>query len=88
MIFKRTKQENSYFNFDQGKGNISITKGSEIERQILMIDLTEKDLQIINAIQPFVIEKIDLIADRFYKNLEKEPSLLKIINSTFAHRNI
>lgn len=80
MIFKRTKQENSYFNFDQGKGNISITKGSEIERQILMIDLTEKDLQIINAIQPFVIEKIDLIADRFYKNLEKEPSLLKIIN--------
>lgn len=45
-----------------------------------MIDLTEKDLQIINAIQPFVIEKIDLIADRFYKNLEKEPSLLKIIN--------
>ncbi|MED0703161.1 globin-coupled sensor protein [Aeribacillus composti] len=80
MIFKRTKQENSYFNFDQGKGNISITKGSEIERQILMIDLTEKDLQIINAIQPFVIEKIDLIADRFYKNLEKELSLLKIIN--------
>ncbi|MEK3644522.1 globin-coupled sensor protein [Aeribacillus sp. FSL M8-0235] len=80
MIFKRTKQENSYFNFDQGKGNISITKGSEIEKQILMIDLTEKDLQIINAIQPFVIEKIDLIADRFYKNLEKEPSLLKIIN--------
>ncbi|MED0714213.1 globin-coupled sensor protein [Aeribacillus composti] len=80
MIFKRTKQENSYFNFDHGKGNISITKGSEIERQILMIDLTEKDLQIINAIQPFVIEKIDLIADRFYKNLEKEPSLLKIIN--------
>jgi len=80
VIFKRTKQENSYFNFDQGKGNISITKGSEIERQILMIDLTEKDLQIINAIQPFVIEKIDLIADRFYKNLEKEPSLLKIIN--------
>jgi len=80
VIFKRTKQENSYFNFDQGKGNISITKGSEIEKQILMIDLTEKDLQIINAIQPFVIEKIDLIADRFYKNLEKEPSLLKIIN--------
>ncbi|MEK4223411.1 globin-coupled sensor protein [Bacillus sp. FSL W8-0116] len=59
---------------------ISIAKGSEIEKQLIMIDLTEKDLYIIHAIQPFVIEKIDFIVDRFYKNLENEPSLLKIIN--------
>ena len=80
MIFKRTQQENSYFHFENGKGDISIAKGSEIEKQLIMIDLTEKDLYIIHAIQPFVIEKIDFIVDRFYKNLENEPSLLKIIN--------
>jgi heam-based aerotactic trancducer len=44
-----------------------------------MIDLTEKDLQFINALQPFVIEKIDDIVERYIKNLENEPSLLKII---------
>lgn len=80
MIFKRTQQENSYFHFENGKGDISIAKGSEIEKQLIMIDLTEKDLYIIHAIKPFVIEKIDFIVDRFYKNLENEPSLLKIIN--------
>jgi len=80
VIFKRTQQENSYFHFENGKGDISIAKGSEIEKQLIMIDLTEKDLYIIHAIQPFVIEKIDFIVDRFYKNLENEPSLLKIIN--------
>ncbi|MGG1290289.1 globin-coupled sensor protein [Bacillus smithii] len=80
MIFKRTEQENSYFHFENGKGDISIAKGSEIEKQLIMIDLTEKDLHIIHAIQPFVIEKIHFIVDRFYKNLENEPSLLRIIN--------
>jgi heme-based aerotactic transducer len=80
VIFKRTEQENSYFHFENGKGDISIAKGSEIEKQLIMIDLTEKDLYIIHAIQPFVIEKIDFIVDRFYKNLENEPSLLRIIN--------
>jgi len=80
VIFKRTQQENSHFHFENGKGDISIAKGSEIEKQLIMIDLTEKDLHIIHAIQPFVIEKIDFIVDRFYKNLENEPSLLRIIN--------
>ncbi|UOE74759.1 globin-coupled sensor protein [Parageobacillus thermoglucosidasius] len=80
MIFKRTKRENSNVNFENGRGDISITKGSEIEKQITMIGLTEKDLHIINAIQPFVIENINFIVDRFYKNLENELSLLKIIN--------
>jgi heam-based aerotactic trancducer len=80
VIFKRTKQENSHFNFENGKGEIRIPKGSDIEKQLKMIDLTEKDLQIINALQPFVIEKIDDIVDRYIKNLENEPSLLKIIH--------
>ncbi|RDE31156.1 globin-coupled sensor protein [Parageobacillus thermoglucosidasius] len=80
MLFKRTKRENSNVSFENGRGDISITKGSEIEKQITMIGLTEKDLHIINAIQPFVIENINFIVDRFYKNLENELSLLKIIN--------
>ncbi|MBS4179128.1 globin-coupled sensor protein [Lederbergia citrea] len=63
-----------------GKGELNIKSGSDVEKQLKMIELTVEDLQIINRIQPFVIEKIDYIVDRFYKNLENEPSLLMIIN--------
>ncbi|MBS4205788.1 globin-coupled sensor protein [Lederbergia citrea] len=63
-----------------GKGELNINSNSDVEKQLKMIELTVEDLQIINRIQPFVIEKIDYIVDRFYKNLENEPSLLMIIN--------
>jgi heam-based aerotactic trancducer len=45
-----------------------------------MIGLTKEDLRIIHNLQPFVHQQIDQIVDQFYKNLENEPSLLKIIN--------
>ncbi|MBU8881217.1 globin-coupled sensor protein [Bacillus sp. FJAT-29790] len=62
------------------KGELNIDRGSDVEKQLKMIGLSEEDLRLINNIQPFVIEKIDYIVDRFYKNLENEPSLLTIIN--------
>lgn len=45
-----------------------------------MIGLTKEDLRIIHNLQPFVNEQIDDIVNRFYENLENEPSLLDIIN--------
>lgn len=80
MIFKKPKQLRETFNLENAQGQIAVEMGSEIEKQIKMIDLSETDLKRINSIQPFVLENIDQIVDQFYKNLEIEPSLLGIIN--------
>ena len=59
---------------------IQIKKHSSVLTQIDMIHLTTKDLCIIRSLQDEVKEQIIKIVDNFYKNLEKEPSLMKIIN--------
>ncbi|WP_419882973.1 protoglobin domain-containing protein [Peribacillus sp. B-H-3] len=78
MIFKKAKQKQTAAR--QGKAELEITKGSSVEKQIRMIGLTEDDLRMINFLQPFAAEKLDFIVDRFYQNLEHEPSLLNTIN--------
>nr|WP_249306195.1 globin-coupled sensor protein [Lederbergia citrea] len=80
MIFDKFRKTTGKTEEAMGKGELNIKSGSDVEKQLKMIELTVEDLQIINRIQPFVIEKIDYIVDRFYKNLENEPSLLMIIN--------
>lgn len=79
MIFTKPKPKTIMVN--QENGTISINRNSEIEKQIQMIGLTNEDLMIIKSLQPFVLENIDHIVDKFYKNLEHENSLLKIINN-------
>lgn len=58
----------------------NIPKGIDAEHQVQMIGLTKEDLRIIHNLQPFVNEQIDDIVNRFYENLENEPSLLDLIN--------
>ncbi|MHA6260764.1 protoglobin domain-containing protein [Sporosarcina sp. CAU 1771] len=53
--------------------------GSDIEKQVKMIALTDEDLRIIHNLQPFVTEEIENIVDQFYENLTNEASLMKII---------
>src|SRR5690606_12639070 len=59
---------------------INVISGSDIEKQIQMISLTEQDLIVINSLQPLILANIEYIVGRFYKNLETESSLLHIIN--------
>ncbi|WP_223700520.1 globin-coupled sensor protein [Sutcliffiella deserti] len=59
---------------------IKFKPGSDIDRQLKMIGLTVGDLAIAKQIQPFVEKNLDTIVNQFYKNLENEPALLKIIN--------
>ncbi|GAA0292078.1 heme-based aerotactic transducer [Gracilibacillus halotolerans] len=80
MLFVKTKEKNDTFNIYNGVGKINIDRGSNIEKQIQMISLTEEDLKVINSIQPLILERIDYIVGRFYKNLETESSLVHIIN--------
>ncbi|RDI42180.1 globin-coupled sensor protein [Falsibacillus pallidus] len=80
MFFKKGNQGAAALHFESGRGDINVISESDVETQLKMIGLTSKDLQVINSLQPFVLKKIDYIVDRFYKNLENEPSLFKIIN--------
>lgn len=50
-----------------------------IQTQIQMIQLTVDDLAILRVMRPIVQDNIDYIVANFYDNLEKEPSLGRII---------
>lgn len=80
MLFMRRKPVCAKVLDQKTDVELNVPSGADIERQVKMIGLTEKDLQIIHNLQPFVIEKIDRIVGDFYKNIEKEASLLEIIN--------
>ncbi|MCA1064424.1 globin-coupled sensor protein (plasmid) [Rossellomorea sp. AcN35-11] len=62
------------------EAKINLDKDSEYNTQISMIGLTKMDLCYLKAMQPVMYENIDITVERFYKNLEKQPSLMKIIN--------
>lgn len=59
---------------------LTVDKNSEVFKQIELIGLTIDDLQKMLFLKPIVIERIDVIVDRFYHNLENEPTLFAIIN--------
>ncbi|MFA9559128.1 protoglobin domain-containing protein [Evansella sp. AB-rgal1] len=81
LFLKRKKENAQQLNFEKlGSGTLHISKGSVIERQLKMIEFTEQDLMIIHTLQPFVEENIETIVDRFYINLENEPTLIQTIN--------
>lgn len=84
VFFTRQKQEKKTWEPTKGTGKIALSNGSVIKRQLEMISLTNDDLDIIHALQPFIKEKLETIADQYYRDLELEPSLVKIIqdNST------
>lgn len=81
MFWKNKKKE-----IDNGiillNSNIkmSIQNGSEIDKQIKMINFSIEELQLIKNLQPLIEEKIDDIVDLFYKKLRVEDSLQTIIN--------
>ena len=80
MFFTRQKQRQATWNYESGVGKINVVSGSDIERQIQIIELTEEDLDIIHGLKPYIDEKLDVMTNTFYRNLERESSLFKIIN--------
>ncbi|MBQ0138419.1 MAG: globin-coupled sensor protein [Kurthia sp.] len=59
--------------------SISPSLSNSIQTQMQMIQLTTDDLAILRVMKPLLKENIELIVANFYKNLEKEPSLGRII---------
>nr|WP_010306178.1 globin-coupled sensor protein [Kurthia senegalensis] len=61
--------------------NIAPTLNESVKRQLSMIQLTEEDLALLRILRETLKENIDSIVHKFYENLEKEPSLGRIIES-------
>ena len=80
MLFNKTKHPVLNSLPSSGSAAIRIDAQTEIDRQLKMIDLSAEDLDTLQKLQPFVMEKIDEIVIQFYRNLENEPSLLRIID--------
>ncbi|GGF19308.1 heme-based aerotactic transducer HemAT [Halobacillus andaensis] len=63
------------------RGRIHMERGSDLHKQLQMIELTEADLSVLKSLQPIVKNHITTIVTQFYKNLEHEGSLMKIISN-------
>ncbi|MCF3943668.1 globin-coupled sensor protein [Oceanobacillus alkalisoli] len=80
MLRRKEKTRELIFNGEIHDVSLKAEPNSAMDHQIKMIGLTTDDLQILHALQPYVMEKIVPIIDQFYSNLEKEASLIHIIN--------
>ena len=80
MFRQKKKVQERFFNERFPHSGFDIQPGSDLEKQIIMIGLTVEDLQILCKLQPYVENEVDDIANQFYSNLEKNSSLIQIIN--------
>ncbi|UOR10854.1 globin-coupled sensor protein [Halobacillus amylolyticus] len=81
LFATKTKTKQPSFTFDEEfKGSIQIERGSDLEKQLKMIHLTNDDLSVLKSLQPFVSENIEQMVSQFYKNLEHQESLMNMIN--------
>lgn len=78
---RKSKEDTALFRLEENEGEIVLwSENREVSRQLSMIDLQVEDLLVLQKLRPLVKENIEKIVAQFYKNLEKESSLTKIIN--------
>ncbi len=58
-----------------------VTKGSDLEMQLHMLDLTKNDFIIARSIQPLIKEDVHALVKQFYDNLYTNSDLIDIINT-------
>ncbi|SIS40085.1 globin-coupled sensor protein [Salimicrobium flavidum] len=81
QLFGRRKSETANESKEETVlGRIEVEEGSDLEKQLKMIHMTEEDLGVLNSLEPVFEEHVQGVVDQFYANLEKEPSLIDIIN--------
>ncbi|WP_345243908.1 globin-coupled sensor protein [Pontibacillus salipaludis] len=71
---KRQKEENNLESLE-----VHLEVPEEIQKQLEVIGLTQKDLQVMRSLEPTIREHIEDITDQFYANITKQPNLMEII---------
>ena len=61
------------------KPNIQVQVGTDLERQLKMLDLSIEDFAVAQVLEAYVEAESTQIIDGFYKNLEYNPDLIGII---------
>lgn len=79
MFFKKKKESPGVELGENFEGKITLSRGSEVEKQLKMIGMTEGDLAVLKSLQPFVNQHMDSIVDQFYQNLNHEQTLTQMI---------
>jgi len=80
VIFQK-QRKTAAIDLQQYVVKMDVSNCKSMVKQIEMLNLTKQDLQYLKAFQPFVIENINDIVDRFYRMIGTERSLVSIINS-------
>lgn len=78
LFFKKSKKKTIHFNHSVPVV-LDIADHAEIEKQLKLIHFSEKDLSILHQLQPYIQEILEQTVTSFYKSLEFEPKLIKII---------
>ncbi len=74
--------QKSIIDFHQTQSvKIDVGKFPEVQKQIAMIHLTTRDLEVLRHVRPHIDSFLTKGVDEFYKALTVEPSLMQIINS-------
>ncbi|MGE7916278.1 protoglobin domain-containing protein [Lysinibacillus xylanilyticus] len=79
MIFQKQRKTTA-LDLQQYIVKMDVPNRQSIVKQIEMLNLTKQDLQYLKAFQPFVMDNIDGIVDRFYSMIVTERDLVDIIN--------
>ncbi|MGM8216442.1 protoglobin domain-containing protein [Bacillaceae bacterium W0354] len=72
----------------QQNPSIKVRPGSDLDKQLKMLDLSAEDFAIAIALKPTVEENIVSIVDAFYSNLEINPDLIEIINNNSSFERL
>ncbi|MGY3189113.1 protoglobin domain-containing protein [Lysinibacillus sp. TE18511] len=79
MIFQKQRKTTA-LDLQQYIVKMDVPNRQSMVKQIEMLNLTKQDLQYLKAFQPFVMDNIDGIVDRFYSMIVTERDLVDIIN--------
>src|SRR5699024_5356172 len=92
-IFKKkhTSETEEFTLEELSKGieaSVHFQKGSELETQLKMLDLTEEDFRIARSIQPLIEQEIGQLVEQFYKNIDVNSELIQMINTYSSVANL
>lgn len=75
MFRRRRNEEESIVDLSKEiEPDVTIEKGSDLEKQLNLLNLQEKHFAMAQVLKPIVEEGIQPIVDGFYSNLEKIPN--------------
>lgn len=80
---KKTSTNKNYLDYlyDDAEARIELIKYENLNKQLIAMNLTEKDLRYLVTVKPFIKDVIDKVVSSFYENLSSNDKLMGIIST-------